>query len=384
MTEIHIFDIAAWCEFIGSGSGLSFDHGYHLFLNDEEIKDLVIPDGVTKIGKCAFRSFTYLTSVTIPGSVTSLDEGAFSRCSGLTSVIMHEGLTSIGKYAFDYCSSLTSITIPSSVESIGQYAFDGCTGLTSLIIGCVNIPDRAFQNCKSLTSLTIEEGVKSIGECAFDHCEGLTSVTIPNSVKSIGEYVFRYCEGLTSVTIPNSVTEMAQTAFWYCNLTTPLYNDTYFFFHDGYIQGACVIPEGIQYIQRMAFSDSKYMTSVTIPASVVTIGDRAFLKCHFDDMYCYVKTPIGANNLFEMTDLSNSTLHVPAASLEAYKTTEPWSQFGNIVALTDEEMAIGNITIEKTDVKDIFDLGGSRTNQLKQGLNIIRTKDGKTMKVWVK
>ncbi len=103
LTSVNISDIAAWCniDFAGSESNpLSYAH--HLYLNGEEVKDLVIPNSVTSIGNYAFRGCSGLTSVTIPNSVTS-----------------------IGSYAFSYCSGLTSVTIPNSVTRIGS-AFYGC------------------------------------------------------------------------------------------------------------------------------------------------------------------------------------------------------------------------------------------------------------------
>ena len=85
LTSVHITDIAAWCK-ISFGSN-PLENACHLFLNGEEIKDLVIPNSVTAIGDHAFNFCTGLTSVTIPNSVTTIEEYAFSYCTGLTSVI---------------------------------------------------------------------------------------------------------------------------------------------------------------------------------------------------------------------------------------------------------------------------------------------------------
>ncbi len=142
--------------------------------------DVVIPDGVKKIGNEAFYENKSLTSVTIPDSVTSIGVSAFWWCSSLTSVTIPNSVTSIGKYAFSDCDSLTSVTIPNSVTSIGE---------------------DAFAYCESLTSVTIPNSVTSIGNWAFAYCKSLTSVTIPNSVTSIGYGAFVWCECLNSVTI---------------------------------------------------------------------------------------------------------------------------------------------------------------------------------------
>lgn len=88
LTSVYITDLEAWCKisFGGSDSNPLF-YAHHLFLNGEEIKDLVIPQSVASLEKYAFWGCTSLTTVTIPNSVTSIGELAFSGCSGLTSVV---------------------------------------------------------------------------------------------------------------------------------------------------------------------------------------------------------------------------------------------------------------------------------------------------------
>lgn len=138
---------------------------------------LIIPDGVTSIGNCAFLGCTGLTSATIPDSVTSIGHSAFYNCTGLTSVAIPDSVTEIGNYAFWGCTGLTSVTIPDGVTGIEYCAFNECTSLTSIII-----PDS----------------VTSIGDFAFHGCTGLTSISIPDNVTSIGNSAFYGCTGLKS------------------------------------------------------------------------------------------------------------------------------------------------------------------------------------------
>lgn len=97
-----------------------------------EIKKVVIGDGVTSIGNCAFDCCTSLTSVEIPNSVTSIGNCAFNSCYSLTSVEIPNSVTSIRDHAFCNCSGLTSVIIPNSVTSIEPWAFHMCTSLTSI------------------------------------------------------------------------------------------------------------------------------------------------------------------------------------------------------------------------------------------------------------
>ena len=202
LTSVHISDIAAWCNIDFDGSYPNpLRYAHHLYLNGEEVKDLVIPNSVESIGVYAFCGCSGLTSVTIPNSVTSIGKRAFFDCSGLTSVTIPNSVTSIGGHAFYECSGLTSVTIPNSVTSIGGAAFSSCSGLTSVTIpnSVKSIGGSAFHSCSGLTSVTIPNSVTSIGQNAFDGCSGLTSVTIGNSVEYIGEFAFCACSELLNV-----------------------------------------------------------------------------------------------------------------------------------------------------------------------------------------
>lgn len=169
-----------------------------------------------------------------------------------------------------------------------------------------------------------------IDEGAFYEC-GITSVTIPNSVTSIERYAFSYCSGLTEVTVPNSVTTILEMAFLGCS--------------------------GLK--------------SVTIGNSVTFIGYDAFADCdELTDIYCYAESVPGIEMYHENINPFYATLHVPAASVEAYKTAFFWREFGTIVAL------------DATDVKNVSadaDQQGYRLpdgKYLKEGKLVI-FKDGK-------
>ena len=195
LQAVHITDLAAWCdiefqsELRSSSNPLSKAH--HLYLNSEEVTNLVIPEGIASIGDYAFDYCTDLTSVSIP-----------------------EGITTIGTYAFRGCEDLTSVTIPSSLSTIGGNAFIWCFNLDT-----VHISDLAawcgisffwsanplyyganiYLGGEKVTDLVIPEGVASIGDGAFRGCSSLISVTIPSSINNIGEYAFEQCKGLTNV-----------------------------------------------------------------------------------------------------------------------------------------------------------------------------------------
>ena len=367
LTRVNISDLDAWCNIdFGDWDSNPLYHANNLYLNNEKVTSLVIPNTITEIKKYAFYYCSGLTSVTIPNSVTSIDSEAFAYCSGLTSVTIGDSVTSIGRRAFENCSGLTSVTIGDSVTSIGEETFMNCKGLTSVTISdleawckiyfedysanplyyaknlylnkekvtnlvipntITEIKKRTFSGCKGLTSVTIPNSVTSIGEhafsgctgltsvtipnsvtsingAAFDGCSGLTSVTIGNSVKSIGNYAFDGCTGLTSVTIGNSVTSIGDYAFYGCSGLTSV-----------------TIPNSVTSIGDKAFYGCSGLTSVTIPNSVTSIGDYAFANCSGLTSVTIPNfvTSIGDsvfNNCFDLTEIYCKATNPPTCSTE--------------------------------------------------------------------
>ena len=150
------------------------DNSYPLgvvYIGDKELTDLVIPDGVTKVGKQTYKC--KLKSVTIPNSVKNIDGYPFyssknsietltfnTNCvklggssSSLKEINIGDSVTEIDGYAFRYCESLTTLKFPSSVTKIGYWAFADCTGLTTVIIpkSVTDIEGSAFDNCGNAT-----------------------------------------------------------------------------------------------------------------------------------------------------------------------------------------------------------------------------------------
>ena len=225
------------------------DTGECSIIYDEFIKKIIINDGVTGIGNCAFSNLHALKSVSIPDSVTRIGGSAFDCCWSLKSVTIPDSVTRIGGSAFENCGSLTSVNIPDSVTIIGSSAFEFCGRLTSVTISdsVTNIGSGAFSNTgyykkssnwennvlyigkhlieakENITSCKIKKGTLTISEEAFADCSKLQSITIPESITNISAGAFISCSKLTSITIPVSVTKIFQDAFKNCTSLKNVY-----------------------------------------------------------------------------------------------------------------------------------------------------------------
>ncbi|MBQ3431637.1 MAG: leucine-rich repeat domain-containing protein [Clostridia bacterium] len=230
------------------------------YIGRNNLKEIVIEDGVKSIGDYVFCGCSGVTSITIPDSVTSIGSAAFSCCSGLTSITIPHSVTNIGSSAFSDCRGLISVTIPNFVTSIGDYTFSDCSSLTSITIpdSVISISNYTFQNCSSLTSITIPDSVISISNYTFQNCSSLTSITIPDSVTSIGDGAFIGCRGLTEAQIGNGVQTITKSVFSGCsNLKTVEFGS------------------GIQTIEKGAFSTP---TAITLPVDKM-IDFSGFENC---------------------------------------------------------------------------------------------------------
>ena len=298
---------------------------------------------VVAIGRGAFEANDQIVSVKLPLSVQTIEAEAFRGCSSLRTVEWPTHLVTVEASAFADCVSLTEITLPATVSKIGENAFVGCSALSRIQVDKANpyftsdgqlltskdgshlylaaadggltafesgdkltaISPYAFAGHKTLATVTLGDGVREIGSYAFSDCLALASlsvgagvtdipdglcrrgralaqVTLSGDVEVVGASAFDGCTALAELSVPATVTRVGIRAFegtaWLASQ-----EQTFVTVGSGVLiawrgEGTdVVIPGGVTYISD-AFHGKK-ITSVTLPDTLIHIGENAFRSC---------------------------------------------------------------------------------------------------------
>ena len=314
-------------------------------------------------------------------------------------------VTVIGEYAF-HDSDIKSVTIPSTITTIKREAFIRCSSLRDFNISdleawcridfgfnCINLEEHHINlNGVEITELVIPDGIESIPDLAFSGCINIISVKIPEGVKSIGESTFNCCKNLKSISFPNSLTSIGEGGLRDCGFDS-------FSFSDGitdlgmYVLCACQnlkqlsFPNKLETIKGYSCRFCPNLSSITIGENVKEIQYEAFADCpEIENVYCFAKdVPNTKDNVpFRNSYIEFATLHVPAESVDKYKADSEFGQFGSIVAITDSEMTnINAVSITPHRIM-IYTLDGIQHKDTQKGLNIIKSEDGKTRKIYIR
>ena len=246
------------------GAGVEYV-GMNAFRNCDALTEIRINSAATELvlGNAAFYGCISLGSVILPENVKNIPAMAFYGAVALREVTAH-ALDNVGAQAFDGCSALQRFTAESA-RSVGKYAFRGAKELSALAFNfalLTNIEEGAFDGCKALdVDLSKMTNLETVGEGAFRNT-ALTRLVLPGTVNSLGFLAFEGCTELVYV-------DLSQTS-----LTSV---------SDGMFKGftkleTVLLPTNLEIIGKGAFKNTA-IKNIVIPASVVTIGERAFEGC---------------------------------------------------------------------------------------------------------
>ena len=267
----------------------------------ENITEVKLPDGITRIGEKAFLKTALLTTINFPSSLRFIESGAFSG-SGLAGAFKIPDNTFIGAEAFQSCVNITSLDI-TKVNYLGSGCFRNCSSLSNVTVpfsasigqkldttlsgykltGSTNETsgDYAFADCYNLTEATIESGIATVPDHMFAFFGDLKTVNVPTSVKSIGDDAFRQCFSLDSIDMP-AVNSIGKEAFLDC------FN----------LKGDLVLSGNVTNLGDQAFAKTGLTGVKWEGAADCTIGNNLFSGCHFMeyvDLHT-LKNPTVANN----------------------------------------------------------------------------------------
>ena len=248
--------------------------------------------------------------VWLPASLTEIESQAFMNSAWLSGACnIPAGTRSIGSQAFYGCSGITSLTIPDSVTYIGSGAFAGCTGLTGSVTipeGC-EVASDAFSGCVNLTVIHHAQDPAELftwrisgGRVTITGYRGgrnVTSVSIPSQIEgcpvvAIDDYVFSSSRYLTSITLPSTLESVGSYAFAYCSRLESV-----------------TMPGSVRSLGRYAF----YYCSVlegSINLIDAEIPSNAFTGCKYLSVFAYGSNEDGTLSLSRYYG-SQSSVTVP-------------------------------------------------------------------------
>ena len=269
----------------------------------DQLTDLVIPEGVTKIQMAAFYYCMALENVSLPSTLETIESSAFElyaeeNLSTITTKIDFSkctNLKTIGASAFNGCGGIDDLVLPSSVEYIGSKAFSNTKAYDKFFESVETAKENVFKIVNNIlvwtyvpngsTGISVPDGVRMIagGACAgWDNAvvpttpEGLrlswrskynisnavTKIEIPESVEVIGDNAFYNLKAVKQMTIPGNVKSIGDSAFDFCSGLEKV-----------------TIEEGVEEINSGAFSSCTSLVSVSLPSTLEYIGSGAFASC---------------------------------------------------------------------------------------------------------
>ena len=290
----------------------------------EQIKTVIVDEGITELCGSAFRELSNATDFSLPATLTALSENLFTWCESLESITVPANVTTLEDSAFSYCKNLVSVELPEGLTAIGSGVFTNCTSLSQINIpaGLTKLGGDAFMGCKSLTEFAWPEAVTTVGTALQG--SGIRELVIPDTVTAIGAHAFMGCTRLETINIPDSVTSIGERAF---ETTSSLKSIRIpegittipFSCFSGSGIAELSLPDSLTTIERYAFQRCVNLESVHLPESVTSIADQVFSYC---SSLSEINWPSGVDNIgwhqFNGTALVEFTVPATVKEVQSY------------------------------------------------------------------
>ena len=291
------------------------------------IKDYKLPKTLKKIGNEAFSYNVLLKELIVPESVKEIGRNFLFFSIGIEKVRLPDNLEVMNDLFFAECRKLKEVNIPSHLRKMYDCIFYNCLEVSpsvAILPETVEILDgAAYYGLSTIEEVVVPKNVRVL-RGAFKGMAGLRKATIlTDKLTEIGDDAFFWCSALEEVNIPDGITRIGEGAFFW-NLRLRKVN----------------IPSTVIRIEKHAF-DSAPLDSIDIPAGVTFIGRNAFWNNrNLQKVYSRPAIPPVTNEwtgessyLPFLHSADEATLYVPKGSAGAYRASEVFSEFKNIVEL---------------------------------------------------
>lgn len=265
----------------GNGEIADFDSqrpSYEIYKNN--IKNIVVDHGITRIGNKSFINYTNLKSLTFSDGLVSIGVSAFEGCDQLQNFVLPISLETIEDYAFRRCNGISIFTVPLNVSSIGRGAMGGCKKLSEIIWNA--------KKCITDSGTPFFSDVR-INGMITPNLSPIKKIIFGNSVNSIHENILAKCPTLETVETSGSIARVGVDAFsdtpWLVKKELTefgiMYIDNALYKYNGSMTTPTTIdiPEGVKSITDEAFKDCNYLVKIAIPSTMEYIGKDAFMGC---------------------------------------------------------------------------------------------------------
>ena len=206
--SVYIGSIEQWCSVqlnvtgrfhLEEEGGSPLEYGADLYCSGELVKNLVIPEGITRLNNSVFANCTSIKSAFI-SSTAWIGSSVFKGCPNLVEVTLDD-TEGLGDEAFADCKKLKNVDLGNELTVINMSSFRGCESLKSIELpeSLDYIADGAFENCTGLVDFILPENVTAIGNFAFKGCSSLKTFYIGEKMKLIGNFAFQDCNKLSLV-----------------------------------------------------------------------------------------------------------------------------------------------------------------------------------------